>query len=161
MWNASGGDVTVQRSGSDPIDGGGTSVRVQNASGRNFMDWWTDGVGWYTSRRAFVSTPQTITSGGALTIAHGLGATPNQVFVRLKCLTAEAGYAINDETPYNVSKADQNATGNHDHSIVCDGTNVSVRFGSATNVYGVAHKTTGGQALLSNSNWNAFFHVEF
>jgi hypothetical protein len=161
LWNASGGDVTVQRAGTDPIDGGGTSVRIQNAGGRNFMDWWTDGMGWYTSKRVFVSTPQTIASGAALSIAHGLAATPSQVFVRLRCQTAEAGYAVGEETPYNVSKADQNATGNHDHAIVCDETNVTVRFGSAANVYGVANKSTGAQTLLTNSNWNVIFHLEY
>jgi hypothetical protein len=161
LWNASGADVIVQRAGTDPIDGGGTAVKVQNIGGSNFMDWWTDGTGWYTSRRAFTSAPQTITSGGALTIAHGLGATPLRGSVRLRCLTAEAGYSINDETFYNLSKADQNATGNHDHALVCDGTNLNVRFGSATNVYGVANKTSGAQSLLTNSNWNVIFHVEY
>jgi hypothetical protein len=63
-------------------------------------------------------------------------------------LTAEAGYSINDETFYNLSKADQSATGNHDHSIVCDGININVRFGSAANVYGVANKASGAQSLL-------------
>jgi len=161
LWNASGADVTVQRAGTDVIDGGGIAVKIQNTTGGNFMDWWTDGVGWYTSRRLFVSAPQTITSGGALTLAHGLGATPIHGYVRLRCLTAEAGYSINDETFYNVSKADQSATGNHDHSIVCDGTNINVRFGSAASVYGVANKTSGAQSLLTNANWNVIFQVEY
>lgn len=161
VWNASGADVAVQRSGTDPIDGGGTAVKIQNSGGCNFVDWWTDGIGWYTSRRVFVSAPQAITSGGALTLAHGLGAVPLRGFVRLKCITAEAGYSNNDETFYNLSKADQNATGNHDHAIVCDGSNISVRFGSAANVYGVANKSSGAQSLLTNANWNVIFQVEY
>lgn len=161
LWNASGADVAVQRSGTDPIDGGGTVVKIQNASGCNFMDWWTDGATWYTSRRAFISAPQAITSGAALAIPHGLGASPQRGFARLRCLTAEAGYSVNDETFYNLSKADQSATGNHDHAIVCDVTNINVRFGSAANVYGVANKSSGAQSLLTNANWNIIFQVEY
>jgi hypothetical protein len=97
LLNASGGDAIVQRAGSDPIDGGGTSVKIQNAPGRNVMDWWTDGAAWYTSRRTFVSAPQTITSGGALTLPHGLGAPPTRVTARLRCIAAEAGYSLDDE----------------------------------------------------------------
>jgi hypothetical protein len=160
LLNGSGGDVTVQRSGTDPIDGGGTSVKLQNTPGRNVLEWWTDGSAWYSGRRTFVSTPQTITSGGVLSLAHGLGNIPANVMIRLKCLTAEAGYSVNDELFLNASQSDHAGTGNHDHTIVCDATNINVRFGSAASVYGVANRNTGAQALLTNANWNVILEVQ-
>jgi len=45
----------------------------------------------------FTSSDQTITVDSLLNVAHGLGALPTLVRLALKCTTANAGYAIDDE----------------------------------------------------------------
>jgi len=100
----------------------------------------------------FTSGNQTITSGGALTIAHGLGREPIFVTMWLKCLTAEYNYSIGDKlfAPTTISDS---ATDNHCHSIVVNSTNIIIRFGANANVYSVLDKTTGGGVALTNANW--------
>src|SRR5690606_31200663 len=47
--------------------------------------------------KSFTSPEQTITSAGALTIAHGLGVQPTLVAAKLVCTSADNGYAEDDE----------------------------------------------------------------
>jgi hypothetical protein len=104
----------------------------------------------------FVSAAQTITSGGALTLAHALGATPKLVQITLKCIDAggEAGYAQNDVTFYPTLNT-AGAVGGV--SVVPDGTNLNVRFSSSASVFEIVNKSDGAQASLTNTKWNAIF----
>ena len=38
-------------------------------------------------------------------------------------------------------------------SCVPDATNINIRFGSATNVFSITHKTTGVLTAITNANW--------
>jgi hypothetical protein len=100
---------------------------------------------------SFVSAAQTITSAGALVLAHGLSVAPTHVQVWLKCVSTANNYAEDDEFPYAPMGG---ATTNQGVSIVCDATNINVRFGSATEVFSVNDKTTGATAAATNSNYN-------
>jgi len=93
----------------------------------------------------FESTEQTITLGGSLTIAHGLGVEPTFYFPYLVCKTAEQGYSVGDHTPLLA------ATGNFATSVVPDLTNITVRFSSGSPY--VANKTTGGTVNIAAANW--------
>lgn len=93
---------------------------------------------------------QTITSGGALTLAHSLGREPNIIQAWLKCQTAEAGYSIGDKLATGVSAEQGISRG---LSIVCDNTNVNVRFGSDANSFVILNKTTGTITTATNGNW--------
>jgi hypothetical protein len=106
----------------------------------------------------FISADQTITSGGLLTIAHGLGRTPALVQVRLKCVSALLGWSNGDVFIFNnhLSSSDANSRG---HAVYFDATNVYLRFGSATAAYVVLNKGTGAQSSATNTNFNAIIQA--
>ena len=99
----------------------------------------------------FISAEQTITSAGALTIAHGLPAAPKLIQLRLICKIADAGYAVNDEVIVDFPAAD--AASNYGISIIPDATNINVRYGSQATVFLLTHKTTGIAISAINANW--------
>lgn len=102
--------------------------------------------------RQFVSSNQTITSAGSLTIAHGLGVAPQIVEINLICLTAQNGYAVNDVI--NVNPAfNGNGAGNKGVSITYDATNIYLRFGSDATCFEFLNKTTGVAAAFTNANF--------
>ena len=106
---------------------------------------------------AFTSAAQTLTSAGALTIAHSLGRRPIWYITTLKCLTGEAGFSVGD---YLFIDAGGPSSGdNRGTTIVPDATNINIRFGSAVSVYTTLNKTTGVGVALTNANWEAYFTV--
>jgi len=158
LLNASALNVTVNRAGSDPIDGGGSSVVIQNAGGRNVMDWWTDGVTWYTSARRFFGAYQNYADGTVFTFAHGLGAAPRRITVWIKNqTTGEQGWVPGDEVI--MQAADTPGTGSGVAPwAYSDGTNISVVTPSQARVLS---KTTGGSAALTAARWQISAHAEF
>jgi hypothetical protein len=158
LLNAAGGNVTVTRAGSDPIDGGGTAVVIQNAAGRNVMDWWTDGATWYTSARRFFGAYQNYADGTPFTFAHGLGATPKRITVWIKNqTTAEQGWNPGDEVI--VQAADTPGTGSGVAPwTYSDGTNISVVTPSQARVL---NKTTGGSGVLTAARWQISAYAEY
>lgn len=103
-------------------------------------------------RSEYVSPQQTITSGGALTLAHGLGVRPRIVRAFLVCQTAEQGFSIGDEVPIGDGLISPEAS--RGFVMRPDTTNIVIRFGSAANAFVVNNATTGsGAAGLTNANW--------
>lgn len=102
----------------------------------------------------FKSADQSITSGGLLTIAHGLGTVPRRIGLYARCTTAESGFSIGDivlnlgdNTPGIMGGVGANIVGG-------DATNIIVRFGSAyASPLVSVNKGTGGLVSLSNANW--------
>lgn len=93
----------------------------------------------------FVSTDQTITLAGALTLAHGLGVAPRITGVRLVCQTAELGYSVGDTVQVEGDIA----------SNVPDATNLNIRYRSVAT--SICHKTTGDLTSITAANWKARF----
>jgi len=124
-------------------------------------DIWTTSAGAYAringvtkqldSSTGFTSTAQTITSGGLLTLAHGLGYKPDEFYCWLTNVTAQAGWVTGDVVPIGVSP-NYGGTGIQ-QCIYADTTNVYVRFASDSAPYAIGNKTTGAQAVLTNANW--------
>lgn len=104
-------------------------------------------------KNEFISSAQTITTGGALVIAHGLGTIPKLVTVELVCITAEAGFAINDIVQFGFVV--QNASVGF--SCIKDATNLKIRMGSNANALAMFNAGTGTGVNLTNANWNAVF----
>lgn len=99
--------------------------------------------------KSYTSAGQTITSGGTLTLAHGLAAVPTLLQIRLKCTTGEHGYSINDEVIVAVGEQPSN----RGVSVVPDATNVVIRYGSNANAFNVNDKSSGASAAITNANW--------
>ena len=101
----------------------------------------------------FTSADQTITAGGQLTIAHGLGIQPTHVQTWLKCTNAGGanGYANNDE--FLCFGGPQTGSADRGCSIIVDSTNITVRFGSASNTFNVINASSGSREAITNSNY--------
>ena len=99
-----------------------------------------------TAFNTFVSADQTITTGGALTLAHGLGAAPRSLQVMIVCQTAELGYSVGDIVTLSSNYP----------AMWPDATNFNVRYIN-TNPPAVANKTTGAITAITAANWKARF----
>ena len=140
--------VTVDGNGSETIDG----FTTRKTFGSDPVTLFCDGTAWYTMSGTWLyfSGNQTITSAGALTLAHGLGVIPRHVWCELQCTTTNANYSVNDLIPVGTTDADGTRSG---ISIVPDATNLNVRFGDQASVFTAPNKTTGAQAALTNGSW--------
>lgn len=104
-----------------------------------------------TFTKEYVSSNQTITSAGLLTLAHGLGEAPKVTQLELICTVVEAGYAVDDVVAIPSNNTD---AGNNRYSAVYyDATNIFVRYSSTATVFAVANKGTGTAAALTNTRW--------
>jgi len=101
--------------------------------------------------KVFTSANQTITSAGALTIAHGLGVTPTLVSGVLVNTTAQLGFSIGDIVVAPTFGTDGGVS--YGIAITVDATNINIRYGSAANVFPINHKTTGGISNITNASW--------
>ena len=108
---------------------------------------------------SFTSSEQTITAGGSLTLAHSLSATPDLLQARLVCKSGEFGYSIGDELVIQLGQESQASTNSYGVSVVPDGTNLNVRFGSASGVFLINNKTTGGIQLITAASWKIVFRA--
>lgn len=92
----------------------------------------------YLNKIRFVSTQQSMTAGGLITVAHGLGAEPTKFFLKLICKTADSVNSVGDKLsiPIGVSEASSQSAG---VTVKQDETYVYVRVGS------------GGLVLMNNS----------
>jgi len=100
----------------------------------------------------FISSNQTITSGGLLTIPHGLGYAPNRIWLSLICVNATNGWQVGDEVFISLANSDTGAT--KITSVYRDSTNVYVRFASAASAFSLGSKTAGAPFGITNTNFN-------
>ena len=92
----------------------------------------------------YESTQQTITSGGTLTLAHGLGVQPKLVQFWIKNTVAEHGYSVGDEIPVGPQ---------NDVSVVPDATNLIVQMRVAAQFATIQEKATGNPVNTTNTSW--------
>lgn len=128
-----------------------TALGTGTPSASNFLRG--DGV-WASAgilTKSYDSGNQTITNGGALTLAHGLGVIPKVIVLALKCITGELGYMAGMEA--GIGEGPNDASGNNRGvAIGSDASNVSVRFGTGGQI--LIHLTNGtNSAVITNSNW--------
>jgi hypothetical protein len=103
---------------------------------------------------SFYYDTYTITSGMALTINHGLPKAPRFVWLRLKCLTAEQGYAVGDLvhlSPFSV------ASGTDGVAVAANSTQIKVVLQTLP---AVVNFSTNTPAVITAANWDLVVHAE-
>ena len=102
--------------------------------------------------KEYVSAEQTITAGGLLTLAHGLGVTPKLLQARIICKTADVGYSIGDEV-FISNDGSSSVSDSYSTALSCNGTtNIDVRYGSGGG-FRIPNKGTGGGTNITAANW--------
>jgi hypothetical protein len=117
----------------------------------NITSYYKDGT-LLPVQQKFTSSDQTITSAGALTLAHGLGATPEFIECFLVNVTNEAGYTTGQVLPVAPNSLGA-ATNDLGFSAIIDATNVTIRYGAHNGVFSINHATTGVSTGITNANW--------
>ena len=106
---------------------------------------------------SFVSSNQTITPGGTLTLAHGMGVKPKIIQLVLVCITNNAGYVAGDEV--FIPSAGNNDGGSSAIQGACsawvdDTTNIKIQYGSASNMFVINSRSGGGSLVqLTDGSW--------
>jgi hypothetical protein len=91
-----------------------------------------------------------------LTLAHGLGVRPKNVWMEIICTTAEAGFSIGDIYPFSLLSCDGVTVYNHNAAV--DATNLNVRQPS-TAAWPISNKTTGAYVAMTAANWRARYYA--
>jgi hypothetical protein len=94
-------------------------------------------------------SPETdVALGTTTTFAHGLGVMPSEYSLRLKCLIAEHGYSVGDETELSQN---QSTSGDFAEAAVwANGTEVGVRTYTAVHVFS---RSTEARSVITTANW--------
>lgn len=105
--------------------------------------------------KSYQSANQTITVGGSLTLAHGLGAIPKLVQATLVCLTANNGITVGQEIDiealqFAIVSGSSRAQG---AMLVADATNIRVQFGNATTSTFYLYTAAGANFAITNTNF--------
>lgn len=103
------------------------------------------------------SAAQTITTGGLITLAHGLGVKPKLIQYVLKCTTAEHGYSIGDEIFVDFNSSDAGLSRPNNPEV--NATNIIIRYNATATVFGAQNATTGANAALTNGSWELYVNA--
>jgi hypothetical protein len=125
----------------------GTSGQVLTSGGSGAAPSWATPV--FTAQ--YLSSNQTITSAGLLTLAHSLGQLPKAVLLELECAAIEGGFSVGDDIIIGVNSS--TAGDNRFTAVYIDATNVYVRYSNAAQVFTYANKATGAALQLTNGSW--------
>lgn len=120
----------------------------------NAAEFQTNGAALPFSKE-FISAEQTISSGGALVLPHGLGVIPKLIQWHLVCKSAEFNYSVNDVVVDLL--CGEGGYGGVGLNCTYDATNLNVRYGSNATPLSTRNKTTGAITTLTNANWRTVF----
>lgn len=162
--NQGAGVCTIARAGTDTIASGGSTVLTsiqlsQGDAGDITADGVSHGIFWWRGQRHFDSGQQTITSAGALTLAHGLGVQPQTLVQILHNTSADGGYTSGQEVPVPVGSYANTAPSVAGASVIMDATNLTVRFANNANTYHLANASNGNFLNITNANWKVIFRA--
>ena len=105
--------------------------------------------------KEFTSAEQTITAGGTVTLAHGLGVDPKIMQCYLICKTAENGWSVGDKMMLDWIHIYGGTAQSRGHTLYFDATNVYILWGNSApgNTYEGMNKTTGARIAPTDANW--------
>ncbi|MES0162420.1 MULTISPECIES: pyocin knob domain-containing protein [unclassified Mesorhizobium] len=109
-------------------------------------------------QKAYESAQQTITAGGTLTLAHGLGVKPKLYIAVIQCTTADLAYSIGDEVAINPMLNTTDATVQA-ISMVPDTTNLNVRIGANSSSLRIMAKSGASLTNITNTSWRLVFRA--
>lgn len=116
--------------------------------------YYTDArVNTLLATKRYISPAQAITAGGALTLAHGLGAVPTFWTAHLVNVIPINGYSIGDIATISMMLQDAD----RGVQIDPDATNLVIRFGLSAATFKVLDKATGNAVNILNVGWNIVF----
>lgn len=98
--------------------------------------------------KGYESAEQTVTTGGALTLPHGMGVKPKFVTLEIICKIAESTFLVNQT--YEMAVTSNNEA--RGAAIRKDATNIYVQYSNATNVLALLN-SSGVNTQLTNANW--------
>jgi hypothetical protein len=147
LWNdASTGDVTIDPSGTETIDG--LATRVMRPTDRVVLTSDGSNIRTLRGRYSFTGSAITPNTSSATAQAHGLGMLPTRTQAILRCLNANLGYSTDDEIELSTSYADTGAV-QGSAAVVKDATNVTLL--QATNLQRILNKSTPSTASAINA----------
>jgi hypothetical protein len=115
---------------------------------------WTAGSGPFSQE--YVSAQQTITPGGTITLAHGLGVVPKLILCQVVCVVANSGYAVGDVVDnIPIQYFAVNATSAmRGVSVQKDATSIIAQYGSygGPTIVGMV-KGTGATGAFTDTSW--------
>jgi len=100
--------------------------------------------------KSYASSGQTITSGGLITLAHGMGIEPKIVQYILQCIIADSGYSVGDRV--TVGEVGKDRANN----ARLDATNIVIRYFNGTAAWEINGKDWGGDVPANNSRWQLY-----
>lgn len=100
--------------------------------------------------KSYVSAEQALVAGGLTTLAHGLGASPKIVIIKLVCKTAENGYSVGDVVLYPVQFTQSS---NQGILIRITSTNIYVLIGNYGPNPVLMLTSSGALATTTPANW--------
>lgn len=103
---------------------------------------------------SYLSSPITMTSGGLVTLAHGLGEEPKIIHPYIECVVASAGWSVGDKVA--VSFNSSTAAAARMNSFYFDSTNIYIRFSNYTSAFIVGNKSTGVFVDAGHNNWELY-----
>jgi hypothetical protein len=113
--------------------------------------WTSSGASIFSN---FTSVTFNIVSGATTITAHGLGASPSLIQLRLVNVTGEHGYTTGNEYMVNWNSLSDSASDGYGAAITPDATNLRVRYGNAGGVFGMIQNTSSSAPVaITNANW--------
>lgn len=147
---ASSGDVTIDPNSTETLDG--LTTRLLRPGDR--VTIVCDGSNWKTKSGVYSydSGAQTITAGGSLTLAHGLGMQPELQDFRCELInvTAQHGFTTGQYCPTPLGGFTNGAS--NQWSFQPDATNLNLRYGSSSAI-NIPVRSTGTLDNITPANW--------
>lgn len=103
--------------------------------------------------KEYVSAEQTITSGGLLTLPHGLGAVPKLVTGELVCKVDQAGFVAGNVIGAQIWWFPNSGFDDKGITFVRTPTSLIGRYGSNATPFAANNFNTGAGVDLVNANW--------
>lgn len=144
---AASGDVTIDPSGSETLDG--LATRALRPGDRVMIR--SDGINWATvlGEYSYSTAEITVATAAITTDAHGLGGVPDRIKTIIRCKVADLGYSIGDEV--EVAYAFYNGYESNNVQVYANVTNLRATQGVTR--WWLAHATTGVVTAITPASW--------